>query len=69
MPALLRSDMLPEGSSYPSDIIVAITGGCPRTGPGMPPIFLETRELTVIGGTNTLTHIGLAVGTIFVVSA
>ena len=69
MPALLRSDVLPEGPSYPSDIIVAITRDCPRIGPGMPPILLEARDLTVIGGTNILTHVGLAVGTIFVISA
>jgi len=38
---LLRSDVLLEGSGYPSDIIVTITGGRPRAESGMPPILLE----------------------------
>ena len=41
----------------------------PRVGPGMPPTLLEVQDLAIIVGTNTLTRIGPAFGTIFVILA
>ena len=52
-----------EGSSYPFDIIVAITMGRLMIGPSMPPTLLEVRDLACIVDTKTLTRIGPAVGT------
>src|SRR5262249_4093944 len=57
-----------EGSSYPFDIIVAITTGRLMIGPSMPPTLLEVQDLAILVDTNTLTHSGPAVGMIFVIN-
>jgi hypothetical protein len=52
---------------YPLDIIAGIIIGRFRTGPGMSPTLLEAQNLATLTDMNTLTRVGLAVGTILVI--
>jgi hypothetical protein len=52
---------------YPLDIIDGIIKGRFRTGPGMSPTLLEAQNLAALTDMNTLTRVGLAVGTILVI--